>query len=112
MVSNDQKKQEGINLIPLINTFWRLKSKINQLNISEQQMKPLKTYMNAILDILNGFGYEVVDYTNKKYNFGDNVDVLSVEGEGDGCRIIECLQPTIIVQNDIQQKATVIIKRG
>lgn len=112
MASNENIENNNIDLIPLINTFWKLKSKINKLDISDKQMKPLETYINSIFDIIKSFGYDVIDYTNKKYNFGDNIEILSVEGEGDDCRIIECIQPTVVHQNNLKQRAMVIIKRG
>lgn len=111
MTSDKTLENNKIELIPLINTFWKLKSKINKLDISEKQMKPLETYINTIFDTIKSFGYDVIDYKDKKYNFGDNVEILSVEGEGEEYRIIECIQPTVIHLNALKQKAKVVIKR-
>ena len=107
-----KQQESGLNLVQLVNTFWKLKLKISKLDISDKQIKPLNTYINTIFDIITSAGYNIIDYTDKKYNFGDNIDILSVEGEGEECRIVECLQPTIIHENRMIQKATVIIKRG
>lgn len=112
MASNKTLENDKIDLTPLINTFWKLKLKLNKLDISDKQMKPLETYINSIFDIIKSFGYDVVDYTNKKYNFGDNIDILSVEGEGEEYRIVECIQPTVVRFDVLKQKAIVVIKRG
>lgn len=118
MIQNEYDKQRtkickidnDINLIPLINLFWKLDSKIQKLNLSEQEKKPIVTYINAITDIFKGLGFDILDYTNKKYNFGDNVEILCVEGKGEDYFVKECLQPTIIQRNEILQRASVIIK--
>ena len=106
------KSSEVIDLLPLINTFWKLKQKIQKLNIEDKEMKPLETYLNSISDMFTGYGYEILDYTNKKYNFGDNIDILSVEGTEGEYYIKECLVPTILFDNEIKQKASVVIERG
>lgn len=108
----DEVSKSVTDLLPLINTFWKLKQKIQKLNVGDKEMKPIETYLNSISDMFVGYGYEILDYTNKKYNFGDNIDILSVEGTEGEFYIRECLIPTVLFNNEIKQKASVIVERG
>jgi hypothetical protein len=110
---NVLKQEKHIDLISFINAFWKLKSKISKLNISDLEKRPLETYMNIIIDLFSKYGYEIIDYTGKKHNLGDNVDILCVEGEeGENFYVTECIQPTILFQKQIKQKASIIVTRG
>lgn len=109
--THSSKDCQSCDLLSLINLFWKLSSKIQKMNLSSSELKPLNTYINAILEVIKGFGYDIIDYTGKKYNFGDNINILNVEGENGDCYIEECILPAIMQHNLLLQKATVTLKR-
>lgn len=98
----------------MINVLWKMKKKVHVLCDSlPTEIKSIQSYIHSLEDMISGYGFEIIDYTGKKYNSGQNVEILSVEGtKGDNYTVLDCLRPTIIFCDTIIQKATVIIKRG
>lgn len=95
--------------------IWRLKHRLAKLktSLNEESLKPLLYAVESCERNLVGMGIEIKDdYTGEIYKSSMNVDVVTYESakiDSDEALIKETLEPAILIQNELFQKAKVVV---
>jgi len=95
--------------------IWRLKNRLAKLktSLNEESLKPLLYAVESCERNLVGMGIEIKDdYTGEIYKSSMNVDVVTYESakmDSDEALIKETLEPAILIQNELFQKAKVVV---
>ncbi len=95
--------------------IWRLKKRIIKLKEHKESelLKPILYYIESCERTLINMGVETKDdYTGNIYRSSMNVDVVTYETinmDGDEAMVKETLVPAILIQNELLQKAKVVI---
>ena len=96
----------------LIIALFMLKKHINKIALEQNLESKFRAVSSAILrieNILKIFGFEIVDYTNQKYNDGMNIDIINtVKSSIKHPTIKETIEPSIIYNGELLSKAKVI----
>lgn len=96
----------------LIIALFMLKKHINKIALEqnlESKFRPVSSAILRIENILKIFGFEIVDYTNQKYNDGMNIDIINtVKSNIKHPTIKETIEPSIIYNGELLSKAKVI----
>ena len=96
----------------LIIALFMLKKHINRIALElnlDTKFRPINSAISKIEGILKAFGFEIVDYTNQKYNDGMNIDVINtVKSNIKHPTIKETIEPSIIYNGELLSKAKVI----
>ena len=100
-------------LVELAVEVWRLGNRLEKISssISDDQAKALQNSYTKMKRFLDKNDIDVIDYTNKKYNEGLNLDVLAVEKDSNLKEAIikETHEPAITLKGKIVKKAKVIL---
>ncbi len=101
------------DLIELSIEIWRLENKINKIftNISEAQRESITNSIQKVKRYLGKNDIEILDYTDKKFNDGINLEILAVEKDLSIKEPIikETKEPTIMYRGQVVKKGKVII---
>jgi len=102
-------------IIDFASSVWSIQNKFEKINTEESLLgktRAITSNINKILNILEIKGIEIIDFTNKKYNEGLNVDILSYEKNSEILEpyIKETIVPSVIFKGNIIQKAKVIVE--
>jgi len=100
------------DLIELAVEIWRLENRINRnMDIQESQKEILRNSIQKIKRYLEKNDLEVLDYTDKKFNDGRNLEILAVEKDPTvkDSIIKETKEPTIMCKGQVVRKGKVII---
>lgn len=100
------------DLIELAVEIWRLENRINRnMDIQESQKEILRNSIQKIKRYLEKNDLEVLDYTDKKFNDGRNLEILAVEKDPTvkDPIIKETKEPTIMCKGQVVRKGKVII---
>jgi len=102
-------------IIDFASSVWSIQNKFEKINTEESLLgktRAIASNINKILNILEIKGIEIIDFTNKKYNEGLNVDILSYEKNSEILEpyIKETIVPSVIFKGNIIQKAKVIVE--
>ncbi len=107
------KTIDSMHICNLALDIWRLRNRISKLKIKSEQLKPILYYIESCERTLLNMGVETKDdYTGNIYKSSMNVDVVSYETidmDGEEAIVKETLEPAILVQNDLLQKAKVVV---
>lgn len=108
-----QLNQAAAEIVDLAVEVWRMGNRVTKAgpDLPEVQKKGLETSIQKLTAYLDRYEIEVVDYTNKKYNDGLNLDVLSVEKDPsiEVPFVKETVEPTIIWKGQVVRKAKIIL---
>jgi len=100
-------------LVELAVEVWRIRARITKAgsDLSEVQKKGLETSIQKLVNYLDRYELEIVDYTGEKYNDGLNLDVLSVEKDPsiEVPFVKETVEPTILCKGQVVRKAKIIL---
>lgn len=101
------------NLIEISMDVWRMEKRINTFRDSFDENK-LKLFENSIERLkraLNKSNIEIIDFTNQKYNEGQNVDILARETDPSitYAYIRETIEPTILHNQKIVKRGKIIV---
>lgn len=107
----------GVNeLIDLAVEIWRMEQRIakSSSNLPDNQLKGLENSIQKLRRYLEKYDIEIVDYRNKKYNEGLNLDILSVEKDPSlpESMVKETVEPTIMCKGQVVRKAKIILLRN
>jgi len=93
--------------------LWRLENRLSKVlgNIPENQREIFTNSIKKLFRYLEKNDIEIVDYTNKKFNEGINLDILAVEQDEKISEPIikETKEPTILFKGQVIKKGKVII---
>lgn len=109
-----------INLSPSTDDFvqfaietWRLKQRVAKIEsqLPEGHKKGLENSVEKLNRYFEKYDIEVVDYTDKKFNEGLNLDVLSVENDPTVTepKVKETVEPTVMYRGQVIRKAKIIV---
>lgn len=103
------------DIIDFASSVWTIQNKFEKINTEDSLLgkkRAITSNINKIKNILDLKGIEIIDFTNKKYNEGLNVDILSYEKNSETFEpyIKETIIPAIIFKGNIIQKAKVIVE--
>lgn len=100
-------------LVELATEVWRIQQRLTKVAsiLPENQRKGLENSVHKLMRYISNYDIEIIDYTNKKFNDGLNLDVLSVEKDPSVLVPIvkETVEPTILVKGQVVKKAKVIL---
>ena len=103
-------------LVDLGVEFWRLKSRLQKIEntIEDSAKKNIASSFQKIERYLETHDIEIQDHTNKPFNDGLNVDVLSVvKEEGTKTPVIkETVEPSVMSKGQLVKRAKVIVMEG
>ncbi len=101
------------NLVELAIEVWRIEQRVikTSSNLSDNQKKSFENSIQKLKRYLEKYDIEIIDYTNRKYNEGLNLDVLSVEKDESISESIvkETIEPTIMCKGQVVRKAKIIL---
>lgn len=103
------------DIIDFASSIWSIQNKFEKINLEESisgKTRAITSNINKILNLLNDKDIEIIDFTNKKFNEGLNVDILSYEKNNEILEpyIKETVVPAVIYKGSIIQKAKVIVE--
>lgn len=103
------------DLAELAIEVWRLELRLNKIfdNLEDSQKKSLTMSLGKIKRYFEKQDIETVEFTNKKYNEGLSLEVLSIEKEKnlDEDIIKETIEPSVLFKGKVIKKAKVIVKK-
>jgi len=101
------------DLIQFAVEIWRVEKRVAKLKetLLDNQIRGLENSVQKFKRYFEKYDIEVVDYTNKKFNDGLNLDVLSVEKNAiiNDPIIKETVEPTILYRGQVVKKAKIIL---
>ncbi len=93
--------------------IWRLEQKINKVlpSLPENQRKNFENSFQKLKRYLEKNDVEFIDYFNKKYGDGLNLEILSVEKDPkvNESKIKETIEPTILYRGQVVRRGKVIL---
>lgn len=100
-------------LVELATEIWRIEQRLAKSadSLPEIQKKGLENSVHKLKAYLDKYDVEIVDYTDKKFNDGLNLDVLSVEKDStiEVPFVKETVEPSIICKGQVVKKAKIIL---
>lgn len=100
-------------LVELATEVWRIEQRLAKVmeSLPETQRKGLENSVHKLKTYVSKYDIEVIDYTNKKFNDGLNLDVLSIEKDPNVSTptVKETVEPTILVKGQVVKKAKIIL---
>lgn len=100
-------------LVELATEVWRIEQRLAKVteSLPETQRKGLENSVHKLKTYVSKYDIEIIDYTNKKFNDGLNLDVLSVEKDPSVSTptVKETVEPTILVKGQVVKKAKIIL---
>ena len=100
-------------LVELATEVWRIEQRLAKVteSLPETQRKGLENSVYKLKAYVSKYDIEIIDYTNKKFNDGLNLDVLSVEKDPAVATptVKETVEPTILVKGQVVKKAKIIL---
>lgn len=103
------------DLAELAIEVWRLELRLQKIfdNLDDPQRKSITMSLGKIKRYFEKQDIETVDFTNKKYNEGLSLEVLSIEKEKnlDEDIIKETIEPSVLFKGKVIKKAKVIVKK-
>lgn len=100
-------------IIDLAFDIWKINQKINKLGdvISETQRHSIGSSIINFNKYVEKYNIEIIDYTNKPFTDSMNVDVISIEKDPKIAQsiVLETVEPTIKVKDQVVRRAKVII---
>lgn len=101
------------SVIDLAIDIWRLEKKLGKESekLTDEQNKKFDNSVSRIKRYLDKNDISIVDYTDKKYNDGLNVDIIGMEKDSSISESIikETHEPAILLKGQLIRKAKVII---
>lgn len=100
------------DLIELSVEIWRMENRINKnSDIPESQKEIILNSIQKLKRYLIKNDIEVLDYTDKKFNEGRNLEILAVEKDPSikEALIKETKEPTVMCKGQVVRKGKVII---
>lgn len=100
------------DLIELSIEIWRLENRINKnSDIQESQKEMIRNSIQKMKRYLEKNDIEILDYTDKAFNEGRNLEILAVEKDPsvENPIIKETKEPTIMCKGRVVRKGKVII---
>ncbi len=115
LVSPVNISSEVNELAELAIEVWRLELRLSKAinNLEDTQKKSIMVSLGKIKRYLEKQDIETIDFTNKKYNEGLSLEVLSIEKEKnlDEEIITETIEPSVLLKGKVLKKAKVIVKK-
>lgn len=103
------------DLAELAIEVWRLELRLQKIfdNLDDPQKKSITMSLAKIKRYFEKQDIETVDFTNKKYNEGLSLEVLSIEKEKNLIEEIikETIEPSVLFKGKVIKKAKVIVKK-
>jgi len=102
----------------LIIEMWRLKNRLKHLKdkLTEEDNKLIEEGFERIRDVLDMYGFEIIDYLGEDYNDGMSCRKISQEINPnlppDKKKIKDVFRPEIRYKDKIISQAEVIVERG
>lgn len=106
------------DLVDLAVEVWRIQNRIHKSSsdLKDIHKRGLESSIKKLLNFLEKSNIEIVDHTNRKYNEGLNVNVLSYEEDDrvdfDFDFIKETIEPTIMHKGSVFRKGKVIVAKN
>ncbi len=101
------------SLVELAVEVWRLEKRLQKSSesLSEDQNKAFDNSLAKLLRYLEKNDISLTDYTDKKYNEGMNLDILSIEKDPDIPHSIikETHEPAVLHKGQLIKKAKVVV---
>lgn len=101
------------SLVELAVEVWRLKKRLQKSSesLSEDQNKAFENSLTKLQRYLEKNDISLTDYTDKKYNEGMNLDILSIEKDPDIPHSIikETHEPAVLHKGQLIKKAKVVV---
>lgn len=101
------------SLIDLAVEIWRLEKRLQKTtdSLSEDQNKAFDNSVSKLQRFLEKNDIALTDYTDKKYNEGMNLDILSIEKDPDISHSIikETHEPAVLHKGQLIKKAKVVV---
>lgn len=101
------------SLVELAVEVWRLEKRLQKSSesLSEDQNKAFDNSMAKLQRYLEKNDISLTDYTDKKYNEGMNLDILSIEKDPDIPHSIikETHEPAVLHKGQLIKKAKVVV---
>lgn len=101
------------SLIDLAVEVWRLEKRLQKTteSLSDDQNKAFNNSISKLQRILEKNDIAITDYTDKKYNEGMNLDILSIEKDPDIPHSIikETHEPAVLHKGQLIKKAKVVV---
>lgn len=108
-----EKNLSKEDLIELASDVWRLEKRIHKIdkNLSDSQLRAFESSLSKFNNLLNKHEIEIIDYTNKGYIAGLNVEVILFEKDAttSSSFIKETIEPTILYRGQLEKRAKVIV---
>jgi hypothetical protein len=112
-IKNDEKSNTVKDLTEMAVDVWRLEKRIQKIGsgLPENQIKSFENSLQRLKRIFTKMDFEVLDYTNMKYNEGLNLDIISIEKDSalSYAVIRETVEPTVLHKGKIIKKGKVIV---
>lgn len=101
------------SLVELAVEVWRLEKRLQKSSesLSEDQNKAFDNSLSKLQRYLEKNDISLTDYTDKKYNEGMNLDILSIENDPDIPHSIikETHEPAVLHKGQLIKKAKVVV---
>lgn len=101
------------DMIELAVEVWRVERRFQKISprFSDNERAGLQSSIRKLSRYLEKNDIEIIEYTNQKFNEGLNVDVLSVEKDGENRepKIKETVEPAVLSKGQIVRRAKVVV---
>lgn len=101
------------SMVDLATEVWRIKKRLQKAaeSLSEDQNKAFENSLSKLQRFLDRNDISIADYTDKKYNEGMNLDILSMEKDPDIPHSIikETHEPAVMHKGQLIKKAKVVV---
>jgi hypothetical protein len=104
-------------VLSIATAVWRIRSRVEDStgetkeDISKDDLKKMKRYLDTIFHSLSGVGIEIRDRTGEAFDYGLPEKVVTAQSQSGISKeqILETLRPTIYWSNQIVQQGEVVI---
>lgn len=99
-------------ILELVFSVWQMNKSINKIKMQNPNIntRAIDSAYNKIKNIFTKMGFETIDYTNKRFNEGLNIEIIATNKVSEKIEpyVKETIEPTILYKGNILKKAKVI----